>query len=309
MPKLLFARQLFKTRPFAKFGIIGLVAFGVVSLTFAASTSERLFRSEAPKPAPGANRKVGPPDQSQSQRGQRAKSDYVRRGGLQPRLRDALGVMGNRLEEAGKERLMLNGTLRVGGQGQPLPVRVTRELGDKIHFERRDVQRSSLNFNGQRTAKAGEGSGVADESLLETLVNDSAEHFFTGQFQGLATRCLGYRFRLDDGTDENYAGPFYDVYQVQDQVRISGDLRQRVKLYHFNSDTRLLERVRYQIERDGVPVEIEVVFDDWQSVQGEMVPRQITRVEAGVTAFTLRVEAVGLAPRAEDGLFSSTNRK
>jgi hypothetical protein len=228
---------------------------------------------------------------------------------LQPRLRDALGVMGNRLEDGGKERLVLNGTLRAGGQGPPLSVQVIRELADKIHFERRGLQRGSLNFNGQKVEKAGEGSGVADESLLETLVNDSAEHFFAAQFQGLPTRCLGYRFRLDDGTDENYTGPFYDVYQVEDQVRISGDLRQRVKLYHFNSDTRLLERVRYQIERDGGPVEIEVVFDDWQSVQGEMVPRQITRVEAGVTAFTLRVEAAGLAPRAEDGLFSSTNRK
>ena len=309
MPKLLFARRLFQTRPFAKFAIIGLVAFGVMSLTFAASTSERLFRSEAPKPAPGANRRVGPPNQSQSQRGQRAKSDYLRRAGLQPRLRDALGVMGNRLEDGGKERLTLHGTLRVGGQGQPLPVRVTRELGDKIHFERRDMQRSSLNFNGQRTAKAGDVSGISDESLLETLVNDSAEHFFAGQFQGLPARCLGFRFRMDDGTDENYAGPFYDVYQVDDQVRITGDLHQQVKLYHFNSDTQLLERVRYQIERGGVPVDIEIVLGDWQSVQGEMVPRQITRIEAGVTAFTLRIESIGLAPRAEDGLFSSTDKK
>lgn len=310
MPKLLRARQLFQTRPFAKFATIGLVAFGVMSLTFAASTSKGLFKTEVAKPAPGANRKVAPPNQSQSKAVPRVKSGYVSRAALQPRLRDALGVMGNRLEDGGKERLMLDGTLRVGGQGQPLPVRVIRELADKIHFERMGAgQRHSLSFNGQRIGKVGDVSDVADESLLETLVNDSAEHFFEGQFQGLPTRFLGFRFRLDDGTDDKYAGPFYDLYQVEDQVRVSGHLRQRVKLYHFNSDTRLLERVHYQIERDGVPVDIEVVLGDWQKVQGEMVPRQITRVEAGATAFTLRVEAISLAPRAEDGLFPSTDKK
>ena len=306
MPKLLLIRRLFQTRPFVKFATLSLVAFGVMSLTLAASTSKGLFKTRVEKPAPSATRRVGPPNQSQSQR---LKTGYVRRATLQPRLRDALGVMGHRLEDSGKERVMLNGTLRVGGQGQPLFVQVIRELADKIQVERRgDVKRSSLNFNGQRTAKVGEVSGVADESLLETLVNDSAEHFFAGQSQGLATRFLGFRFRLDDGTDENYSGPFYDVYQVEDQVKVSGELRQRVKLYHFNSDTRLLERVRYKIERDGAPVDIEVVLGDWQMVQGEMVPRQITRVEAGATAFTLRVESISIGPRAEDGLFSSDKK-
>lgn len=310
MPKLLLVKQLFQKRPFVKFAALGLVAFGLMSLTLAASTSAGLFRTKVEKPAPDATRRVGPPDQSQSKGSPRVKSGYLRRATLQPRLRDALGVMGRRLEDESKERVMLNGTLRIGGQGQPLFVQVIRELADKIQVERRgDVKRSSLNFNGQRTAKVGEVSGVADESLLETLVNDSAEHFFSGQAQGLATRFLGFRFRLDDGTDENYSGPFYDVYQVDDQVRVNGDLQQRTKLYHFNSDTRLLERVRYQIERGGVPVDIEVVLGDWQMVQGEMVPRQITRVEAGVTAFTLHVESIGIGPHAEDGLFSSTDKK
>lgn len=309
MSKLLLARQLFQTRRFAKFAIIGLVAFGVMSLTYAASTSGRLFRIKVEKPAPSATRKVGPSNQSQSQAVPRAKLDYVHPATLQPRLREALGVMGRRLQDGGKERLMLNGTLRVGGQGSPVPVRVTRELGDKIYFERRGDARSSLSFNGQRTAKTGDVSGISDESLLETLINDSTEHFFAGQAQGLPTRFLGFRFRLDDGTDENYTGPFYDVYQVEDQVRVGGELRQQVKLYHFNSDTRLLERVRYQITRGGVPVDVEVVLSDWQMVQGEKVPMQITRVEAGTTAFTLRVESLSIAPRADDGLFSSTDKK
>jgi hypothetical protein len=205
---------------------------------------------------------------------------------------------------------MLIGTLRGGAQGSTVSMREIRELGDKISVVRRGAaQRSSLNFNGQRTAKVGDVSGTSDESLLETLVNDSAEHFFAGQSQGLPTRFLGFRFRLDDGTDENYTGPFYDVYQVEDQVRVSGDLRQQVKLYHFNSDTRLLERVRYQITRDGVPVDVEVVLGDWQMVQGEMVPGQITRIEAGATAFTLRVESLNVGPRADDGLFSATDKK
>lgn len=308
MPKLRLAKQLFQTRSFVKFAIPAVVAFGVVSLTFAASTSRGFFRTEVKKPAPTTTRKVTPPNQTQS-KVPRVQSGHVSRAGLQPRLRDALGVMGNRLEHGGKERLMLDGTLRVG-QGQPLQVRVIRELGDKIRFERMGTgQRHSLSFNGKNLERVGDVAGAADESLLETLVNDSAEHFFEGQFQGFATRLLGFRFRLDDGTDESYAGPFYDVYQVEDQVRVSGDLRQRAKLYHFNSDTRLLERVRYQIERGGVPIDIEVVLGDWQMVQGQMVPRQITRLEAGAIAFTLRVESINLAARAEDGLFPATEKK
>lgn len=307
MSKLRLARQLFQTRLFAKFTTLGLVAFGVMTLTFAASTSGRIFRTWVEKSARVA--KPTRTDHSQSQADSRVKSSRIRQAGLQPRLRDALRVIGNRLEERGKERLMIDGTLRVAGQGQPLSVRVIRELADKIHVERKGAQRSSLNFNGQKTQKLGDVSGVADESLIETLINDSVEHFFGGQFQGFPTRLLGFRFRLDDGTEQNYAGPFYDVYQVEDQVRVSGDLLRRVKLYHFNSDTRLLERVRYQTARDGLPIDVEVVLGDWQNVQGEMVPRQITRIEAGVTAFTLRVESISLAPRIEDGLFPSTDKK
>ncbi len=60
----------------------------------------------------------------------------------------------------------------------------------------------------------------ADREVIETLLFDSADHFFLAQTQGFATRALGPRLRLDDGRTPNYTGPFYDIYQVGDRIGI-----------------------------------------------------------------------------------------
>lgn len=290
--------------PFAKFTAAAVVSLSLAGLVVGAGASGVILKREGAEGMPSG---AGPVVQNDAPgtTGPPAKSIYLRRDRLQPRLRDALGVFGDRLERAGQERVILGGTLSVTGQGAASHISVTRELSDRMHVEEGiSSQRRSLHFDGGQMSKVGSTADAADESLLETLINDSAEHFFAGQFQGLGTRFLGFRFRLDDGTDASYSGPFYDVYQVEDRVNVGGNRRERVKLYYFNSDTRLLERVRYEVERGGVPVAVEVVFSEWQRVQGQMVPRLVTRAEGGATVFTLRVETVGFVPRAADGTFT-----
>ena len=76
-----------------------------------------------------------------------------------------------------------------------------------------------------------------DQETIETLVFDSADNFFLGQMQGVATRMLGSRFRLDDGTTANYAGPFYDIYQINScQVSRQIDVFQSWVVHSFDNN-------------------------------------------------------------------------
>jgi hypothetical protein len=112
-------------------------------------------------------------------------------------------------------------------------------------------------------------SQEAEQDLMETLVYGSAEHFFDTQMGGMATRFLGSRFRLDDGSSADYSGPYYDVYKVADQIKTSPDEREQLKLYYFNSETLLLERVTYEINRNGSTVKVEERLGDWTKEQGQ----------------------------------------
>jgi hypothetical protein len=142
-----------------------------------------------------------------------------------------------------------------------------------------------------------------ERDIIETLVYDAADHFFTMQMRGEATRFLGGRFRMDDGSAANYSGPYYDIYQVGDQIKASVDGRQQGKHYYFNSDTLLLERVRYQINRGGTRVEVDNLIGDWRKEQGQQIARRIERIENGSSVFMLTVGSAILAPRVDDGIF------
>ena len=68
---------------------------------------------------------------------------------------------------------------------------------------------------------------------------------------------LGSRFRLDDGSPADYNGPYYDVYKVSEQTDYRVGSAEQLKLYYFNSETLLLERVIYEIDRNGATVKVE----------------------------------------------------
>lgn len=227
---------------------------------------------------------------------------YVRRSLLSSRLALNLSALGNRLEQPGRERLIMMGSLRLADTAKTLELAAFLEFPDRLRLSLGAPQNRALIFDGQQ-AKALLTPATSDDlDLIETLVYDSAEHFFAAQMQGKAMRFLGSRFRLDDGSNPDYSGPYFDVYKVADQIKASGHERP-AKLYYFNSDTFLLERVTYVINRGGADINVETKLSDWQETGGQQVARRIERFENGRSVFVLTSWSAALAHRADDGMF------
>ena len=222
-----------------------------------------------------------------------------------------LEIMGDRLQVVGKERLDLLGVLTRAGQ-DPVGVHILWEFPGKVRIEKRlgaepDPNKDELLvYDGAGNLRKKRGTAaLADEDLIEMLVHDSVEGFFIGQIEGFATRFLGSRYHQVDDSG-NAVGPDYDIYEVINEVRMVGrPLRQR-KLYYFNSDTALLERVRYRLgaERGRGPVEVKVEVLSWGEVFGQLIPTLTVRYEDGVEVVRLEVREVGIAAAADDGSFS-----
>lgn len=231
---------------------------------------------------------------------------YVRRSNLSPKLVWYLNALGDRLEKPGRERLSVTGTLSRSNNSQTEEVTAVFEFPERVKLTtQRGNQTRIITFDGEQAKAVGHQLDPAERDLLETLVYGSAEHFFNTQMEGQATRFLGSRFRIDDGSSSNYDGPYYDIYKIADQIAISGEQKERLKLYYFNSETLLLERVSYEINRNGSTVKIEERLGEWTREQGQQVARRIERFENGESVFVLTVRSAGLSARANDGAFAN----
>ncbi len=177
---------------------------------------------------------------------------YVRVAQLWPQLRWNLKAFGDRLQKPGKERTSLTGTLSRAGDAAPVPVILILEFPDRLRLTMQiGAQSRVITFNGQQAQGVGGPPDSREEDLIETIVYDTAEHFFAGQSKGTALRFLGEHFRLEDGTQANSNGPVFDVYQTTEQIKQTTSARQQTKLYCFDSDTHLLGLVTYELERNG----------------------------------------------------------
>jgi hypothetical protein len=224
---------------------------------------------------------------------------YVNRGRLSPRLTFNLNALGNRLEKPGKERLTITGELRSSDASQASEITAILEYPDRLRLVKNGAQSRSITFDGQVTK---EQPSSEELDLIESLTYDSAEHFFNAQMQGNAMRFLGSRFRTDDGSSPDYSGPYFDIYKIADRIDASGEERAS-KLYYFNSDTLLLERVTYIISRNGSEINIETKLSDWRDEDGQKVACRIERLENGRSVFVLNIRSAQFGKRAEDGSF------
>lgn len=228
---------------------------------------------------------------------------YVRRRALWPQLRKNLEVLGDRLEKPGKERMILAGTVRRAGDPAEMAFELVREFPDRLRLiERRGLSQRTTAFNGRSGASRSFDSSESD--AIETLLFDSVEYFFVTRMEGTATSFLGSRFRLDDGTSPNYAGPFYDIFVVSQQIKVGRTARQRSASYYFNSQSLLLERVRYQQERNGSLVDVEVIMSEWREVAGQRFPMRVERFENGNSILRFSFAAAAIGPRVSDNIFS-----
>ena len=239
--------------------------------------------------------------------------EYVAPGDVPFGAGRPLEIMGDRLQVAGKERLELRGTLTRAGEAAS--VRILWELPGKVRIEVQagteedessgGVERDVVVYDGEDLRKSAGVTAVADQDLIELLVHDSVEGFFIGQKEGMATRFLGSRYHRVDN-EGNAVGADYDLYEVIDEVGVSGsNVRQR-KLYYFNSDTALLERVRYRLaeERSRGEVEVEVTLSSWSEVYGQQIAGEVVRYENGVEVVRLEIREAGVGRGARDGKFT-----
>ena len=272
---------------------LGLVLVACVlclsAITFATATILRHKSSAA-----SAGNAQNPSSVTKSNR-----SAYVRRAQLSPRLALNLGALGNRLEKPGQERLTLMGTLRLAGNAETREIAATLEFPDKLRLVVGGPQSRVITFDGLQTKAV----AADDLDLIETLAYDSAEHFFAAQMQGKAMRFLGSRFRTDDGSTPEYNGPYFDIYKIGEDIKASGEER-AAKLYYFNSDTFLLERVTFVINRGGAEVNVETKLSDWRETDGQKVARRIERFENGKSVFVLTIRSAGFGRRADDSVFA-----
>ena len=264
------------------------IALSLSAITFATA---RILRSKSAEPKAGTG-----PNRSDLITANR--NAYVRRALLSPRLALNLSALGNRLEKPGKERLTLMGTLRTAN-AETREFAATLEFPDRVRLVVGGPQNRAISFDGEQ-AKA---LAADDLDLIETVVYDSAEHFFAAQMQGKAMRFLGPRFRTDDGSSPDYDGPYFDIYKIADQIKASGEERP-AKLYYFNSDSFLLERVTYVINRGGSEINVETKLSDWRTVDSQQVPRRIERFENGKSVFVLNIRSAELGRHAGDGIYT-----
>jgi hypothetical protein len=269
---------------------LAIACLVLTALTFVAYGKLRDLTARYPKTT----------NQTNPRRASAERPAYVRRSNLSPKLVWHLNALGDRLEKPGRERLNLTGTLSRSNDSEE--VVALFEFPERLRLTiQKGSQTRVISFDGEHANSV----DSVDEDLIETLVYGSAEHFFNTQMQGMSTRLLGSRFLLHRGSTADYIGPYYDVYKVTDQIKTSHDQREQYKFYYFNSDTLLLERVTYELNRNGATVNVEERLGDWTREEGQQVARRIERFENGELVFVLTVRTAHLTPRADDAVFDN----
>jgi hypothetical protein len=221
---------------------------------------------------------------------------------LSPYMRAHVTALGDRLVKPGNERVTLAGTL---SGATPAPINVTYEISGKLRV---DLGGRSVGFDGNATWNGTGPTAISslatnDFELIETLLNDSAEYFFAAQAQHVPTRPYGLAFRFDDGKAKNYAGPYYDVFEVLDSV--PGSKQRQARIYCINARTFVLERVQQDTVRAGKKVRIETVLGGWQSFGTEKFPTSITRTQDGQQVLALKVTSATTGPALTDGILTA----
>jgi len=217
---------------------------------------------------------------------------YVRSGSVAPQLRWNLRALGDRLERPGKEQETTSGILEVARAPHPALIEINTEFSNRIVMTlQAGGERRLITFDG--TQESWSALSEEDRDLVETLLFDGPDNFFFGQASGLTTRFLGARF---SETGDSTAGPFYDIYAVASNPSLTPTSAQGAKLFQFNSDSQLLEIVRYETERNGSRVAVEVRLSDWREIAGQRVPHHIERIENGMKVMTFNMNRVWFAP-------------
>jgi hypothetical protein len=223
---------------------------------------------------------------------------HVQRALIWQQLRPALNQLGDRLEQRGKERLSIAGTISSADTTAPQPLQLVLEYPEQVRISRQTgISGRVITFNGNAANESTNRLEPADLDLIQSVLYDSAERFFLKQSSGIPTRALGNHFRNDDGS-------YDDIYQVLDRVSLGPDAKDGIKFFCFESNSQLLSRVRYDSVSGGITTKVETRLSNWQKLGDQRLPGTISRFENGQLVFTLNLSTTVLGPHANDGILN-----
>ena len=205
---------------------------------------------------------------------------------------------GDRYEKAGKERLVLNGTLdsfNNGTKAGSSPARITIEFPDQVKIENLG-NGERVNFDGTSVQKSSGSASKQDLDFLETLLNDSTDGFFAASLRRASIQSRGAFFKFTDNGKTGYC----NLFELREPVKVRGTSQPSAKIYCFDSFTGLLRSVRYY----SGSTKIEIRFGDWIVVNGQSIPKTIARLENGKQTLGFGASVAATVASAPDGLFA-----
>jgi hypothetical protein len=216
--------------------------------------------------------------------------------------REFLVALGDRLQVNGKERLTLTGQYISGGN--TAAAQLMWEAPGNFRFDRSGTGFTSLVYNTSGGVVNPSSIASADLSVMESLLDDSPESFLYGFFGGNVNRLLGGRFRTDNGKTAHYTGPWNDIYESTALVKAVGRTVTRRKFYCFDSQTKLMSRVVYQLGSGPAAPVVSTQYSGWTNQGGQAIVGQIVRTTGGSVTFTFKVNSATVSAAAADGAFS-----
>jgi len=229
---------------------------------------------------------------------------YLQPSAVPAPLRAPLVALGNRLQTPGEEKFTLTGTYTDGSGSQG--IKITWQIPGQVRIDLTGATPLSISSDGATTASSAGAVTPANDDLIETLGDDRAEALLFGVSKpDFGWRFVGGWFRTDDGTTQNYTGPFYHIHQDNAAVKVRSDKAQRNKFFYFDSTTSLLAEVNYSVERNGAAVNARTLYSGWTTVAGQAVPGQIVHSENGVAVITIQISSGQASAAANDSLFTT----
>jgi len=224
---------------------------------------------------------------------------YVNPSGLGSEVRDYLRAYGTRLIVPGNERTTLTATYSDGKV--TVPATITFQLPNQTRVNLGGASPKTLILNGNQPSVTSAG---ANQDLLETLTDDTAESFFFGLSNGVPTQLMGTRCRNDDGKADPYTGPLRDVYRRMAPVAAVAGAPVRWKMFLFDSRTKYFAGCRYRVSRNGSTVDVEITYASWAASGSHAYPVSIARTENGSPVFSINVLQATSAAKSIDSLFN-----
>ena len=212
-------------------------------------------------------------------------------------------VLGDRLRVPGKERVISSRTL-TDSRGTSSAI-LSWELPGRLRLDRPGSASRVLQAgaSGLAITSAQANLSEEEENLVDSLLHDRLETFLINAAKGQLVRLVAQNVRATRDLSPNYAGPRYDVYDQVARVDARASSPERLKRFFIDSRTGQLFRVVYHVIRGGKTAQVETIFTQWTTMQGQSSPQVIERRHDGIPVFTYRASSTNYSGFAQDNLF------